>query len=733
MTMSIIAVLVSLAMMLTGAGTAGMPADVARTLTIHDVTLTFNDETVTLDPAVRLGAATDGESALFDFAVDANGEALFPVQLKANADGLTALFATSGQAVNVPAETLDGLMAQLQQMMSAQMGSDPQTAQVLTFLKDEFVPAYVGLFDLAQDDVRTAELQEKAKALFAEKIDRGEGAPDTVEIDGEAHDVTLYHYTIDSAQLFGFTDALYTLDPALQNYYDALIKLYSMMPEDSGLNGITSLSDAMERIGMDMQMEIDEALNEAEQIDIMDAVMTFNIPVPAAAADSEDGEGGEVPQPEPVVVNLHASQYGELSASNFDMDYSLEGVRLVMNGYAEQTDTAYEMNMSMKAEENGEEMANMTMQASRQPDADTADVKSDATMTITAKGATVIFTAEGTSAEDGAESVNLNLVATAGENGNASMSATVDKQADGSEDATVALSVSAGSGVDGSVLVTAETAADGTGEGQVTLAVAQGENAASLSFDVTVSGDAIADASEGAEVTVIDDLSQESLQALGADQGFQGKMMQVMGSFMADAQKLMGDESVAKLAGLFSAFGQGAVQEVQSDEDIDAGDEEYEIDLSDAEVDEDGNYVISMDDVEFEDGDYDLDFEEDVEDDGVLPFNEPAFTWLPEGWEVVDSNVDTAYDMTDVSVYNEATGDSLYAVFYANPDEAQPYVVGEDGAIAPVEGRVVNLSRSDEIGWTVNLEENGVFASLYIYSDAITMDDVGQILAGLTF
>ena len=46
-----------------------------------------------------------------------------------------------------------------------------------------------------------------------------------------------------------------------RSYYDALMKLYSMLPEESGLNGITSLSDVTEKIGMEMQMEIDEALN----------------------------------------------------------------------------------------------------------------------------------------------------------------------------------------------------------------------------------------------------------------------------------------------------------------------------------------------------------------------------------------------------------------------------------------------------------------------------------------
>ena len=720
MSMSIIAMLVSLAMMLTGAGAAGAPVEMSRTLTISNVTLNVNDQTVTLDPSVHAGVTTDGESALFDFAVDSEGETLFPVQLKADAAGLTALFAKSGQAVNVPAETLDALAEQMQQMMSAQMESDPQAAQLLTFLKDEYLPAYVGLFELVKDEARMAELQQKAEALFAEKIDRGEGTPDTVEIDGEAHDVTLYHYTIDDAQLFGFADAVYALDPALQSYYDALMKLYSMLPEESGLNGITSLSDVTEKIGMEMQMEIDEALNEAEQIDIMDAVLTFNIPAQVTVADSQTEDAGEMPQLEPVVVNLHASQYGELTASNFDMDYTVENVRIAMAGYEEKTgDAAYEMNMSMDVQENGEAMANMVMQASSQTDADTGDVKSDATVTVTAKGATVVFIAEGAKGADGANSTNATLMANAGDKGNVSMTATVDEQADGSEDATVALSVSA-SGMNGSLLVEAETAADGTGDGRVTLAVSQGENTASVNFDVAVTDAAPTDASEGAEVTVIDDLSQEGMQALTGDQAFQGKAMQVMGSFMADAQKLMGSQSVADLMGLFTGV-QSGVEEGEPVEDAEIADEDVE--------DEDGEYVIEMDGDDM----FDVDYDEDVEDDGVLAFGEPAFTWMPEGWSETDRNVDTAYDMVDVTYEDESGEGNMYAMFYANPETGDRYTLGDDGALTPAEGRQIEVSQYDEGAWNVAMDEGGVYAMLYIYSDALTIEDIGKIAAGLTY
>ena len=85
--MSILAMLISLAMMLTGAGEG---ADLSRTMTISDLTLTVNDESVTLNPTLSLGARSDGEMGLFDLALNLNGEKLFPVQLMADAEKLTA-------------------------------------------------------------------------------------------------------------------------------------------------------------------------------------------------------------------------------------------------------------------------------------------------------------------------------------------------------------------------------------------------------------------------------------------------------------------------------------------------------------------------------------------------------------------------------------------------------------------------------------------------------------------
>ena len=54
MTMNLIAMLLSFAMMLTGVGGEGQPAEASRTLALHDVRLYINDETLDLDPELLL-------------------------------------------------------------------------------------------------------------------------------------------------------------------------------------------------------------------------------------------------------------------------------------------------------------------------------------------------------------------------------------------------------------------------------------------------------------------------------------------------------------------------------------------------------------------------------------------------------------------------------------------------------------------------------------------------------
>ena len=179
--------------------------------------------------------------------------------------------------------------------------------------------------------------------------------------------------------------------------------------------------------------------------------------------------------------------------------------------------------------------------------------------------------------------------------------------------------------------------------------------------------------------------------------------MQASGSLMADAQTLTADESVQQLMGLFTAMRQPQVIE-----DYDYSDDSFEGE---------------------ETGDYEY---QEPEDDGVLAFNQPTFTWLPEGWELQNEDIDTAYDWVSQSFSDGSN--YMYATFYQDNESNQVnYVVGEDGSIQAVEGREVSISDFGEGSLSVTIREGNVFGNLNLYGETMDVETIGQIVAGIQF
>ena len=494
MSFNVIAILVSLAMMLTGAGSDGSPAEVSRTVRISNLAIELNGQEIDFDSALRLGARTDGQKALFDIAVEKDGEELFPIQISANADRLAV--ASVGQAVGVSADALNALVEQAQAQMAGSMQSDPESQKVLDFMKDEFIPAYVGLIEIAKDPARMAEIKEKSKEVVLGIIDRGEGAEDTVTLgDDNEYAVTRYNYTIEGQQMFEVADAVYTCDEALTNYYNAMMKLYAMMPEESGLNGITSFVDFGSKLGMDMKMEISEAVSEADGLDMMDAVLTVNLPKQMVQAS--EGEEAQVPELPPMVFNIAAYEMGENAYSKIDFNYEIQGNGAVFDMTVEKDASGFEADVDLQ-----------------------------------------IVTAD----EDGNSATLGTLTVNAGE----------AKTSDDSKEFTISYEIDAGEQGKFSFGAEGTEQADGIGDGEVEIKMNAAGLDAALYFNVAVTGEPIADSFDSAEITMIEDLSEEGLQALTSDEGFQGKIMQVVGRFMQDAQKVMTDGGVQTMMQMFA-------------------------------------------------------------------------------------------------------------------------------------------------------------------------------------
>lgn len=669
MSMSLIAILLSLAMMLTGAGGEGMPAQSARTLTLRNVVVTLNGETQRLTPEAHIGVMSDGENAVFDFGVDVDGQALMPIQIGVGERGLTALFEESGVALNVTKEALDNAVAMAGETMGA-MTADVENPEVLAFLTEEYLPAYTGLLTAMSDKTSQAAIQKKAEALVDDMIDRGEGTPDQVVIDDVTYDVLSYHYTIDGAQMGALADALFAAAPELTAYADATFRLYSMLPEESGLNDVQSYSDMMTKFGIDMTMEMDEQHSEDGLVQVADAVLTMDMS--GLSAMMVEQQAAEVPLPEedavvepeptpepivlePLVMNIHSLAVGDASGSTVDFDYAIGDTAMAFEANAAQDSTTVSMEMTGTVSVDGEKTGKMSLSCAQAAN------------------------------EDGGNSYGFS----------ASIVSKDALQLDAS--------------------VYGDASADGTAYNSVSVDGRTPDTSFGLSFDVEISADAIEDKVSAAEpAVVIDDLSEEAMEALGEDQNLLGAMMKVGGSLTMDASKLTQDQSIRNLVALLSGERLPITVEDEPETDYDYT---YEIDGDD--------FVIEgLDDVE---GDYEM-----AEDDGELGFEVPELTWLPEGWTVAVVERDTAYDWAGVSVTDENGDEVMYATFFQDMDgETTNYTVNDNGAVQ--QGRAMSVSDYGEGGMAVTLRENGLYGNLSFASGAIDVDTLGRIVAGVRY
>lgn len=653
MSMNLIAILVSLAMMLTGAGVDGQPAEAAKTLTIHDISVTYNDETVDLDPALCLSAATDGEKAVFDLGVLLDGDTLFPVQLGADESGVTALFKGSDVAAKISADALNGLSEQMDDLMQTAQSqmAEGENAELMDYMMNEYLPAYTGLLEALQDREYLAQMQEKANEAALSVIDRGEGTPVTETYDGQEYALTEYHYTVEADQMAELVDAIYGCDEKLTAYYDAMFKMYAMMPEESGLNGITSFRDMFEKLNLSMSMELTERVSDDGEVDISEGVLVIDMNGMMQAmveaqteADADETASSDVPVLPPMEINIAGAKIGEHQEATVSCAYEVEDVSMDINveASAEGEDEAH-MVMNLSLAQDGDDIGDMFMALDAVTDEATGDEDYSVTFGFSAEDNDMTFSASGT------------------------------HKADGECEHTFACDVNA--------------------EG----------NHFALSFCADVTNGAASDEANGHEAAVtIDDLSSEALNALGEDQAAQAALMQVVGSMSADSQKLMANESVQKLTALFMG--------VTDQPDIDDG----------------GDGMESEEE-------YDYEYEE-PEDDGELGYNVPEFTWLPDGWELKDTEVNTQYDWVSINAGTEDYNSSMYATFYKDYDEnTVNYVVGGDGEIEAVDGREITVSDFGDGSMSITIHEENLYGNLMFIGEDIDLDTVGQIVAGIQF
>ena len=769
MSMNLIALLVSLAMMLTGAGGAAQPeaalpaGETARTLTLSNVSVTWNGQTLQVDPQARFGVSTDGKKALYDFAVEMGDKVLLPMQLSAGEEGVTVLSGNSGVAVTVTAGALAGLAAQLEEQVNASLAaSGEDDAQLMQFLTEEYMPAYTGLLKLAMDPVQRQQINATGQTVYDRVVDRGQGTPAKLEVDGVSYDVTAYSYSLDAMQMAALSDAMFDEVPELKDYYSALFKLYGMLPEEAGLKGLDSFTALFERFGVQMRMDIEEKRTDDGAVDQMDNVLTMDlnsmmsVPQGLATVEAEMrnaqpealSEGEDQMAGAPLETEAEAESAGEAEAAEAAPETAEE---------AEAAETAPETEGEAEAAEAAPETAEEAEAAEAAPETEgetEAPVLAPIVMNLhslklpeynESTGSCVYAVDEHhsvdfsmtTSESEGVQEVTAKVIVS--EDGKKTQGGKLSAFMAYDEMGTVSYSMSMKA-------IRQDTAKadatfygvenpDGTSENSAAFELRTRKLNASVSFDLNVTADAIEDATAAAQsACVIEDLSQEGIQALGQDSEVMGKLMQALGSVLVDFNTLKADPGMKNLRALMR--GKGLPIDV---DELDEADLEIDYDMEEAPEGDDEDYGFVVGD----DGDYEMvvgdgdetafDFDDEpVEDDGVLAFAQPKLNWLPSGWGVSAVETDTAYDWVQMTITDAEGAECAYAIFFLDPEAGTAnYIVQDSGEV--LDGRMMNVTDFGEGGLSVTVSENGMYGNLMFNSEAIELDTIGQIVAGIEF
>lgn len=662
---SILAILLSLAMMLTGASGTDMAEPASRTTVIENVKVTHNDEAVDLALKAVFGATTDGKTAAYDFYIGKGDERYLPFQVVVEEDDLLIRNDNSDTTLILTAEELQEAFS------AANLSEDADSAAIMEVMFNDYMPAYTKVFRLMGDTERMMAIQAEGQKVFDAQVERGEGTPDKVLYEGETYDVMNYTYELTGPELGRLADNLYAAIPELNDYIEAYFKLLDALPEESGLKGMRSFEEIMGTIGMNMRVEESIADNG---LNIMDSILTITVP------NVEKDQSFTIHS-----VKNGDSQYGTVS-SDIEMDNGM-----VMGLYVESTVQGRDMRIIMNITANAAEAAEQ------------AEAEGSAEADVEEEEAGAEFAGE--IMDDAAEAVEAaaEVVDSDGEGDREDMLfASFDFNLEYDEPTGIT-SHTANYSVDVAqndmhLSCTVEGAQDDTdiGAEAVTGYMSVGDDTFSVSFDMVTTGDPFEIRASKDEAVSFD---AQNIQSLTASLG-------------ADAMSLAADEGVQQAAGMVTA----ALKST------------YAINTESVTGETSDEAITGEIDTAMPEGDR----EAEPYDDNELPYGAPQFGWLPEGYAVANTDVDTQYDYVSVIIENAESGDTIILDF--NPsyggDTLNHYVIsGED--IAPVEGLIITEDESDGYRF-YSLDDGEVDIGMMVASPDVSSEDALKLLQNIT-
>ena len=227
---SLLALILSLIIALSGTGAVAPIPETATQTTIRDITVTLNDETYHIEAQPYFTQAIGTELAAGTFGVQLGNEALLPMQAAIDPNGIRLSVGDSGKVYTLTNETL-----------AESMDIDPEDLQVI-----EDMISSIG--ELASYD--TAEALQTNRAAYAalkQVLPAGESTG-SVQLSGEVVDLETYSGTLDGQTLAAMLDALMNGEnQPLANYMKQLLAVGNRVSNTE----YASWSEALEAEGMD--------------------------------------------------------------------------------------------------------------------------------------------------------------------------------------------------------------------------------------------------------------------------------------------------------------------------------------------------------------------------------------------------------------------------------------------------------------------------------------------------
>lgn len=394
MTFNLLSILLSLAMMLTGATGLEADAPMASSLTIRDIYLDYNDTNLTLEPSLTAGVMTDNGTAVFDLSMACGEESLFPMQLVVTEDAATLVVEKTGKAFTMDADTLNALVSEALDLDRLTM--DAETTEAFNLLADSFK------LSLAEPSFEVND--EALNAQITEMLEPVETSTGTAYYNDTEYEVTNNRYIIDNDQMFEIMDLVYASSEEFSAYYSQIVDLYNealTMDVAEGEEPIKaeSLKDIYAQMGMTMSMDLVESTS---------ADGLFSQTTGSVTVSSTD-------LPEPVVVSIDAYEVDGIVDTLVECDYIVEDMALYMGAvvYQDETDEYFEAILELmpvesesSTEEDYSDAVSFYVTGGSTPGAE-GSTEYGFNMEINADGGAFAFVIDGIENEDGTSTTDI--------------------------------------------------------------------------------------------------------------------------------------------------------------------------------------------------------------------------------------------------------------------------------------------------------------------------------------